>query len=137
MPDIEASSLLKNAKLNATKSLIDSGSEAGRIQFFGGSRLAVDDTPIDGLLVEVTLTRPCGYVDATGLHLTASGNGQVFTTDRITWARVVNSDGVCVFSADAAKAGSPEASSAAFVIDIDEVQRGGFVALSTVVISEG
>lgn len=136
MAEIESSSALKSAKLNATKALIDAGSSFGKIEFYGGTRSGIDDAVTQTLIVEVLLTKPCGFVDATGLHLTPSAVGQVFNAERITWARVVNSDGTPIFSGLAAQTGDVDQALAAFVIDIADVARGGFVSISTAVIAE-
>lgn len=134
---IEVSLANKITKSNATRDLIDSGSDNGKIQFFGGTRAGIDTSPSSTLLAEITLTKPCGTADAQGLHLTQNAVGQILSAGVITWARVVDSDNSPVFSGDVLPVGDPNASSADFVIDQTDVFTGALINLLSATLQEG
>lgn len=134
---IEVSAANKIAKHNATIALIDAGSGAGKIQFFSGSRTAIDATVTAVLVAELLLTKPSGTVGAGGLSLTPNGAGQAVGTGRIDWARVVDSDNSPVFSGVVLASSDPAAASADFIIDDVNVFSGGLINLVSAVLQEG
>lgn len=134
---IEVSLANKITKSNATRDLIDSGSGNGKIQFFGGIRTGIDIAASATVLAEITLSKPCGTVDAQGLHLTQNDVGQILSAGDITWARVINSDNSPVFSGDVLSIDDPSASSADFVIDQTNVFTGALINLLSATLQEG
>ena len=99
---IAISSTLNDARLLAVAQYLDSGMGSGAVRIYGGTRPSTPaDTPSSAMLVQISLTKPCGTVDAGLLTLTPAGNGLIVETGAATWARVVNGDGVTAFDCDA------------------------------------
>lgn len=134
---IQVSSLNKIAKYQATMNLIDAGAGNGKIQFFGGVRFGIDASLSETVLAEIILTKPSGIIDESGLHLTPAADGQILITGVITWARVIDSEGVAVFSGDVLAATDPNVALADFVLDQTNVFSGALIILLSATLQEG
>lgn len=134
---IQVAAATKQAKSEATKAKIDTGSGPGRIDFYTSPRTAIDAAVTATLIASITLNDPCGTVDATGLHLTSATPGQVVSAGIIAWGRVVDSDGHPVFSGTALQIDDPLASTAAFKLDKIDVLLGSFISLAQADLAEG
>lgn len=99
---ITPSIALNDARLLAVAQYLDTGTGSGAVRIYGGTRPATPaDVPTSAMLVQISLTKPCGTVTAGALTLTPEGNGLITETGTATWARVVNGDGVTAFDCDA------------------------------------
>lgn len=134
---IQVAAATKQAASEARRVKIDSGSGPGRVEFYSTPRTPIDSAITATLIASITLTDPCGTVDATGLHLTSSAPGQVVANGMISWARVVDSDGNPVFSGIALQLDDPDVATAAFKIDKVDVFAGGFISLAQADLAEG
>ncbi|MBV5297855.1 MAG: hypothetical protein JZU64_06850 [Rhodoferax sp.] len=91
-----------NARLAGTVAYLDTGAANAAVRVYGGTRPATPaDAPTSAMLVQVSLTKPCGTVTAGVLTLTQLEDGLITETGIATWARVVNSDGATAFDCDA------------------------------------
>ncbi len=91
-----------NARLAGTVAYLDTGTANAAVRVYGGTRPATPaDTPTSAMLVQVSLTKPCGTVDAGALTLTQLEDGLITETGTATWARIVNGDGATAFDCDA------------------------------------
>lgn len=82
------------ARLEGTKTFLDTGAGVGRIRVYDGTR------PANGaaittqvLLVEIPLDDPCGTVAAGVLTLAANTLPLIGNSGDATWGRVVNGNG--------------------------------------------
>lgn len=92
---------LNDARLTGTVTYLDSGTGNAAVRLYGGTRPATPaDTPSSAMLVQISLSKPCGTVSAGVLTLTQLADGMIDTTGIATWARVVNGDGATAFDCD-------------------------------------
>jgi hypothetical protein len=81
---------------------LDTGTGNAAVRIYGGTRPA---SPVDvhgsAMLTQISLTKPCGTVDAGLLTLTQLEDGLILETGIATWARIVNGDGLTAFDCDA------------------------------------
>lgn len=122
----------KAAASNGRKSALDADTAPAVLRLYPAPRPAAGAAPGVAQLVAITLTKPCGTVDASGLHLTQVGPGQVGTGGTIAWGRIEDGAGVWQFDGDAADTGTPE-----FLLDQVAVLPGAFVSLVSALIAEG
>jgi len=91
-----------DARHQGSISDLDSGTGSAAVRIYGGTRPATpDDTPSSAMLVQITLTKPCGTVADGLLTLTQLEDGLIAETGVATWARIVNGDGLTAFDCDA------------------------------------
>lgn len=99
---ISITAALNTARLQAVADFLDIGTGSAAVRIYGGTRPATPaDTPSSAMLVQISLTKPCGTVAANVLTLTPAANGLITETGTATWARVVNGDGATAFDCDA------------------------------------
>jgi hypothetical protein len=71
---------------------IDSGTAAGYVEFYDGTRPADGGTPTGSLISLAALADPCGIVDGAGaLQFSAGVTGPVLVVSMPTWARIYSS----------------------------------------------
>lgn len=91
----------RNAALTGRLAFLDTGTGNAAVRIYGGARPATAaDTPTSAMLVQVSLTKPCGTVSGGLLTLTQLEDGLIVNSGIATWARVVNGDGATAFDAD-------------------------------------
>lgn len=89
-------------RLAGTLSFLETGVGNAAVRIYGGVRpTAAADVPTSAMLVQVSLTKPCGTINAGILTLTQLEDGLITTSGTATWARVVNGDGETSFDCDA------------------------------------
>ena len=83
-----------NARLQGTMAFADSGAQNARIRLYGTARPATGGDPLAAPLVEITLTKPCGAIDAGVLTLVQAdpGGDLIAETGTALWARWINGD---------------------------------------------
>jgi len=98
---IAITTALNAARLTGTVAYLDSGTGNAAVRIYGGTRPATAaDTPTSAMLVQISLTKPCGTVSAGVLSLTQLEDGLISNSGIATWARVVNGDGATAFDCD-------------------------------------
>lgn len=89
------------ARLSGTRAHLDEGAGNAALRIYGGTRPATpSDAPPGALLVQITLTKPCGSVANGVLTLSQQADGLIATSGTATWARAVNGDGITAFDCD-------------------------------------
>ncbi len=122
---------INGARLAGLLAYLDSGTGSAKIRIYGGTRPALPTDAASGsLLVEITLTNPCGSVTGGTASLTQAAADQITSSGTATWARVVRggeSTGIDGSVSDNAGDGD---------VKINDVQlwAGGFVALVSAVL---
>lgn len=98
---LSISTALNEARLEGTKTFLDTGAGFARIRVYDGTR------PANGaavttqvLLVEIPLDKPCGSVAAGVLTLDANTLPLIGNSGDATWARIVNGNGDFAMDAD-------------------------------------
>lgn len=92
----------RTAAMNGRLSFLDTGAGNAAVRIYGGTRPATAaDTPTSAMLVQISLTKPCGTVADGTLTLAQLEDGLIGNTGTATWARVVNGDGATAFDCDA------------------------------------
>ena len=112
--DIRISQNLRNLMAEAIRKMIDTGeatgtTKPGKIQIYSGIQPANPDTEttFQTLLVELILSLPCAPVPTDGaLIFNEIYDGEALDTDKATWARITDGDGVAVFDCDVGTIGS-------------------------------
>lgn len=90
-----------DARLGGTVAYLDTGAGYAGVRIYGGTRpTSPADTPASEMLVQCSLTKPCGTVTAGVLTLTQLEDGLISTSGVATWARVVNGNGDTAFDCD-------------------------------------
>lgn len=87
------------ARLQGTKSFIDTGSGVAYLYLYSTARVA-DNVDPGAPLARIPLDYPCGTLTEAGLELQAAGDGIVFTSGDALWGRICNRDGAHALSAD-------------------------------------
>lgn len=91
-----------NARHNGSIADLDSGTGNAAVRIYGGVRPATsNDVPGSAMLVQISLTKPCGTVAGGLLTMTQLEDGLIAETGDPTWARFVDGDGATCFDADA------------------------------------
>ena len=91
-----------NARHVGSVTDLDTGTGNAAVRIYGGTRPATPDTvPSSAMLVQISLTKPCGTVANGLLTLTQLEDGLIGETGIATWARIVNGDGLTAFDVDA------------------------------------
>lgn len=90
-----------------------------------------------GELAVITLSDPCGTVDADGLHLTALLPAQAGAAGIIRWGRIVDGDDAFVLDGDVRLLDDTDAAVADFIIDVAQVYPGSFINLVSATLAEG
>jgi hypothetical protein len=91
----------RSAALTGRLAFLDTGTGNAGVRVYGGTRPATAaDTPGSAMLVQVSLTKPCGVVADGLLTLTQLEDGLIGNSGIATWARVVNGDGATAFDCD-------------------------------------
>ncbi len=82
------------ARLQGTLAFADSGVQSSRIRLYASTRPTTGGDPIAAPLVEITLAKPCGSIDAGVLTLVQAdvGGDLIAETGTALWARWVNGD---------------------------------------------
>ena len=83
-----------NARLQGTLAFADTGAQNSRIRLYATARPATGADPQASPLVEITLAKPCGAIDAGMLTLVQAdaGGDLIADTGTALWARWVNGD---------------------------------------------
>lgn len=90
-----------DARLSGTLAHLDTGTGHAAVRIYGGTRPATPAAvPSSAMLVQVSLTKPAGTVNAGVLTLTELEDGLIDETGVATWARVVNGNGDTSFDCD-------------------------------------
>lgn len=91
-----------NSRHQGSISDLDTGAGNAAVRIYGGARPATpEDPPTSVMLVQISLTKPCGTVADGLLTLTPLDDGLIAETDTATWARFVDGDGATCFDCDA------------------------------------
>jgi hypothetical protein len=82
------------ARLQGTLAFADSGAQSSRIRLYASARPSTAGDPLAAHLVEITLAKPCGVIDAGVLTLVQAdaGGDLIAQTGTALWARWVNGD---------------------------------------------
>ena len=82
------------ARLQGTLAFADTGAQNSRIRLYATARPATGGDPLASPLVEITLAKPCGAINAGVLTLvqTDAGGDLIAETGTALWARWVNGD---------------------------------------------
>ena len=86
------------ARLQGTLAFADAGVQSARIRLYASARPATGGDPLATPLVEITLAKPCGAIDAGVLTLVQAeaGGDLIAQTGAALWARWVNGDEIHV-----------------------------------------
>ena len=96
------------ARLEATRAFLDTGTGRARVRLYGGTRpSSVTADPGTPLIAEIPLQKPCGSVAGGVLTLVQHEDGLIMHTGVVTWARVVNGNGDTAFDCDAGEGVGP------------------------------
>lgn len=91
---------LKNARLAAVVTFLDTGAGLARVRIYPGTRPLVSAAPDTGFLVELPLLKPSGSV-LDGVLTLAPGEPVLNANSGVAaWARVVNGNGETAFDCD-------------------------------------
>jgi hypothetical protein len=135
--DLTLSSRVKLARSNAVRADIDTSAMNGKIKFYSAPRPSGGEPATGTLLAVVSLSQPCGTVDASGLHLTPLTSGQAVASGEVAWARVTDGDDIYVMDGSVLAETDPDAALAPFIVDIVQVYAGGYVNLLSATLLEG
>ena len=82
------------ARLQGTLAFADTGAQYSRIRLYATARPATGGDPLATPLVEITLAKPCGAINAGVLTLVQAdaGGDLIAETGTALWARWVNGD---------------------------------------------
>ena len=82
------------ARLQGTLGFADSGASSSRIRLYASARPTTGGDPLAAPLVEITLAKPCGEINAGVLTLVQAdaGGDLIAQTGTALWARWVNGD---------------------------------------------
>lgn len=119
------------ARLEGTRTFLDSGIDTAEIHIYGGTRRATPyDSPGSPRLVAIPLEKPCGTVDTNKLTLQALEDyvALVENTGTATWAAFVTASGAPAGDCNVAAADDDEAD-ASVRLDQVTLYEGGTVAL--------
>jgi hypothetical protein len=92
---IGLSTTVRNARLTAIITALDSGSSGGFLKFYDGVRPATGGT-VTNLLATLTLSKPSGTVSAGVLTGSAITGANATGTGTATWARLTDQAGTFV-----------------------------------------
>jgi hypothetical protein len=136
---LEVSNDILHGRAAVIGAVIDAAGPGAMVLFYQGPRPSLGADPVEQALVAVTLELPCGVMmqpdqsfpavpaPAWVLSLKA-GEGQVVTSGRVAWARVVDGAGKehlrCDVDEEGAESGAP------FVVDKSNVYAGGYMRLT-------
>ena len=91
-----------NARHQGSINDLDTGTGNAAVRIYGGDRpTAPADMPTSPMLVQISLTKPCGTVAEGMLTLTQLADGLIAETGIPTWARFVDGNGTACFDCDA------------------------------------
>ena len=91
-----------NARHAGSIADLDTGTGNAGVRIYGGTRPATpDDVPSSAMLVQISLTKPCGTVADGLLTLTQLEDSLITETGTATWARFVDGNGATCFDCDA------------------------------------
>lgn len=127
------STTLRNDRLDAIKTRIDSGGAAGKLRIYDGVRPATGGSATN-LIAECTLSYPCaGAAGAATLALSAitAGTAVLAGTNTPTWARFVTSAGTFVLDCAAGTSGTE------VVLSSASITLGDTVSITSAVFTEG
>ncbi len=95
-----------NARLQGTVAFADTGAQNSRIRLYATARPATGGDALATPLVEITLAKPCGVIDAGVLTLIQAdaGGDLIAETGTALWARWVNGDEMHVADGSASDA---------------------------------
>jgi hypothetical protein len=126
---------LQNSILNAITTDIDSGSGAGKVRIYNGSRPADADTAVSGqtLLAELTLSDPSAAAASGGVWTANSvtGDASADATGTASWFRVLDSDNNVVMDGDVGTSGSD------LNLNSTSLTVGGTVDITSFVLNAG
>ena len=127
---IDASPRAGEAMMQGLLNRIDGGTGPGRAEMYAGTRPAAGDAPAGALVASVPFAAPAGTVSATTglLTIAVSGEGQIVSALKPTWARVVDGSGAWLFDADVRDVDDADTGQE-FVIQVSEIYLGGFLRI--------
>lgn len=127
---ISISTAHNEARLEATKTFIDTGTGNGTVAIYGGTRPTNGAAAGSPVLVEIELSKPCGTVATGLLTLVSTDTPMIANTGAPTWARVLNGNGDHVLDCDAGGPGS----TTEIVVSESTLYQGGQVTLTSAVL---
>jgi hypothetical protein len=95
---ISMSLALRNARLQAIVDALDKGARPAVLKMYDGKRPRTGG-PGSTLLAEISLSRPCGYVDGGTLTMGAFGKAKGLAMGIASWARFESGRGEAVLDA--------------------------------------
>lgn len=124
---------LRNERLQLIMDKFDAGSSGGEIRLYGGLRPSTAGLPTS-LIGTCTMSKPSGTISNGVFTLdTITGDTAADSTGIITWARVVDSDGLFVMDIDAGETGD----NAELLFNTTDVVVGGLINITSFSITEG
>lgn len=124
---------LRDARLQAVIDTIDAGAGAGEIRLYDGIRPATGGT-VTNLIGTCVLSDPCATISSGVLTFNPiSDDVSADATGTITWARIVDSNGVFVMDLGCGIAASGEE----IIFNTVSAQLGGVITILSGTLTEG
>jgi hypothetical protein len=130
------STALRNARATAIISALDAGATAATIKFYSGTKPAITGAAITTqvLLGTCTLSKPCAIaLEGVVTFQPIADDPIADNTGTISWARLLNGDGVFVADMNCGVTGS----TAILIFNNLSVQAGGLISITSGSLTEG
>lgn len=126
---ITISSAHNNARLEATRDFMVTGTARPKVRLYGGTRPVTGAAPGTPLLCEIELNPASAVVSNGTLTIAQFDSGLILSTGSPTWARIVNGSGTHVLDCDAGGPGS----TTEIIVTAATLYEGGRVLLASAV----
>lgn len=128
---------VRNAAVDAVRTLPDAGSGAGKLRIYTGAQPATPATAATGtLLVEITLNDPASDTAASAgsapFDVAPEPSGIAGNTGTAGWARLLDSNNLAIIDASVSESGG----GGNLIIDDADIVAGASVSISALTISQ-